>query len=45
MLIPAILRKEEILHEFQKLQYTNDLMYEAGCCDNCMPEIVEEPCR
>lgn len=43
MLIPAILRKEEILHEFQKLQYTDDLMYEAGCCDNYMPDIVEEP--
>lgn len=43
MLIPAILRKEEILHEFQKLQYTDDLMYEAGCCDNYMPDIVGEP--
>lgn len=27
MLIPAILKKEEILHEFQKLQYTDDLIY------------------
>lgn len=43
MLIPAILKKEEILHEFQKLQYTDDLMYEVGCCDNYMPNIVEEP--
>lgn len=43
MLIPAILRKEEILHEFQKLQYSDDLMYEAGCCDNYMPNIAEEP--
>lgn len=43
MLIPAILRKNEILHEFQKLQYTDDLMYEVGCCDNYMPDIVEEP--
>ena len=24
MLIPAILRKEEIIREFQKLQYTDD---------------------
>lgn len=43
MLIPAILRKNEILHEFQKMQYTDDLMYEVGCCDNYMPNIVEEP--
>lgn len=43
MLIPAILRKDEILHEFQKLQYTDDLMYEVGCCDNYMPDIAEEP--
>lgn len=43
MLIPAILRKNEILHEFQKMQYTDDLMYEVGCCDNYMPNVVEEP--
>ena len=45
MLIPAILKKEEILHEFQKLQYTDDLMYEVGCCDNYMPDIAEELCK
>lgn len=43
MLIPAILKKEEILHEFQKLQYTDDLMYQVGCCDNYMPNIAKEP--
>ena len=43
MIIPAILRKNEIIQEFQKLQYTDDLMYEVGCCDNYMPNIVEEP--
>lgn len=43
MLIPAILRKEEILHEFRKMQYTDDLMYEVGRCDNYMPVIAEEP--
>lgn len=43
MLIPAILRKNEILNEFQKLQYTDDLMYEVGCCDNYMSDIAEEP--
>lgn len=45
MLIPAILRKNEILYEFQKLQYTDDLMFEVGNIDNCMPNIVEEPSR
>lgn len=43
MLIPAILKKDEIIKEFQKLQYTDDLMYEVGCCDNWMPNILEEP--
>lgn len=43
MLMPAILRKDEILHEFQKLQYTDDLMFEVGNIDNYMPRIVEEP--
>ncbi len=43
MLIPAILKKNEILNEFRKLQYTDDLMYEVGSCDNWMPNIVEEP--
>lgn len=43
MIIPAILRKNEIIQEFQKLQYTDDLMYEVGSCDNWMPNIVEEP--
>lgn len=43
MLIPAILRKEEIIREFQKLQYTDDLMYEVGGCDNYMPDIADEP--
>ena len=31
------------MQEFQKLQYTDDLMYEVGCCDNYMPDIAEEP--
>jgi hypothetical protein len=43
MLIPAILRRDEILQEFQKLQYTDDLMYEVGSCDNYMPDIADEP--
>ena len=37
------LRKDEILKEFQKLHYTDDLMYEVGGCDNYMPQILEEP--
>lgn len=45
MIIPAILRKNEILHEFQKLQYTDDLMFEVGSCDNWMPNIADEPSK
>lgn len=41
--MPAILRKDEILHEFRKLQYTDDLMFEVGNIDNYMPMIAEEP--
>ena len=43
MIIPAILRKTEIIHEFQKLQYTDDLMYLAACLDNYVPDIIESP--
>lgn len=43
MLMPAILRKKEIIYEFRKLQYTDDLMYEVGCLDNYMPDIADEP--
>lgn len=43
MLIPAILKKNEIIQEFQKLQYTDDLMYYLGSCDNYLPNIIEEP--
>ena len=45
MLIPAISKKYEIIQEFRKLQYTDDLMLEVGCCDNYMPNIIEEPNR
>lgn len=43
MLIPAILRKNEILTEYQKLQYSEKMMYASGCCDNWSPIIAEEP--
>ena len=43
MLIPAILRKNEILEEFYKLQYTDDMMYESGSCDNYAPDIIDVP--
>ena len=45
MLIPAISKKYEIIQEFRKLQYTDNLMLEVGCCDNYMPNIIEEPNR
>ena len=43
MLVPAVIRKDEIIYKFRKMQYTDELMYEVGSCDNWMPNIVEEP--
>lgn len=43
MLVPAILYKEQIIREFQKLYYTDDMMYETGCLEQYIPAIPEEP--
>ena len=43
MIIPAILRKNEVIQEFKKMQYTDELMYEVGNLNNWMPNIAEEP--
>lgn len=43
MLIPAVLRKDEIIREYMKKQYTDDLMYGLGTYDNYIPNIVDEP--
>lgn len=43
MLVPAILYKEQIAKEFQKLFYTTDMMYETGCMEQWCPDIPEVP--
>lgn len=43
MLVPAILYKEQIQKEFQKLYYTEDMMFETGCLEQWCPEISEVP--
>ena len=43
MLVPAILYNEEIINGMQKYFYTDDMMYETGCMDNWIPNIVECP--
>ncbi len=42
MLIPAIIKKDEILENFKKYYYTEDMMYETGGLDNWLPNIREE---
>ena len=42
MLIPAILKKDEILEAFKKYYYTDDMMYETGGMGNWLPDIQEE---
>lgn len=41
MLVPAILYRNEIAEEFQKLFYTQDMFYETGCLDQWTPEIPD----
>ena len=43
MLIPAILKKDEIIHNFQERYYSEDMLYETGCLDNWLPNIVDCP--
>lgn len=44
MLIPAILKKEEIQNGFRKYYYTDDMMYETGYMgSNWIPEIPNMP--
>ena len=42
MLIPAILKKQEIEQSFKRYYYTDDMMYETGGLSNWMPNIQEE---
>lgn len=43
MTITAILYKDEIIKEFQKWYYTQDMMFETGCMDNWTPNIYDCP--
>lgn len=43
MLIPAIVKKEEILNAFKTHYYTTDMMYETGGLYNWLPEIADNP--
>lgn len=43
MLIPAIIKKNEILEGYKRYFYTEDMMYESGGLGNWLPDIKEEP--
>mgnify|MGYP004454810341 FL=1 len=43
MLVPAILYKEEIIKQFQKLYYTDDMFFETGCLEQWYPNISDMP--
>ena len=43
MLIPAIIKKNEILGAFKKYYYSDDMMYETGSLGNWIPDIEEVP--
>ena len=43
MLVPAVLYRDQIIREFQKLYYTDDMMYESGCLEQYIPNIPDEP--
>jgi hypothetical protein len=42
LLIPAIIKKNEIQEQFKKYYYTNEMMYETGGLGNWTPSIQEE---
>ena len=42
MLIPAILKKNEIQEAFKRYYYSDDMMYETGSLSNWLPNIQEE---
>ena len=42
MLVPAIIKKNEILEAFKNYYYTEDMMYETGGLTNWLPNIQEE---
>lgn len=42
MLIPAVVKKNEILEAFKRCYYSEDMMYETGGLGNWLPNIQEE---
>lgn len=42
MLIPAIVKKNEILESFKRYYYSDDMMFETGSLNNWLPNIQEE---
>ena len=42
MLIPAIIKKNEILEAFKRYYYSDEMMYETGSLSNWLPNIQEE---
>lgn len=43
MLVPAILFKDQIMVEFAKIYYTEDMMYLTGCLEQWCPDIPAIP--
>ena len=43
MLVPATLYKEEIIKNFKRYFYTDEMLYETGCMHNWIPNIVDCP--
>lgn len=43
MLVPAILFKEQIITEFQRIYFTEDMMYLTGCLEQWSPDISASP--
>lgn len=42
MLVPAILFKDQITSEFQRIYYSEDMMYLTGCLEQWSPDIPEK---
>ena len=43
MLVPAILFKEQIITEFQRIYFSEDMMYLTGCLEQWCPDISANP--
>lgn len=43
MLIPAIIKQNEILEAMERYYYSDEMMFETGSLNNWLPNIQEEP--